>query len=317
MIDFFDRLYTSISNKNKILEKIRYNSALRFILRLFVNIIVPIYFLLTRHNKQYALNGCIKSEGRIIVSLTSFPARIGRIWLVVETILRQTQKPDKIILWLSKEQFHSFDSLPKRLMKQRDRGLEIRIMKGDICSHKKYYYTLQEFPNDYLLTVDDDIFYRSTMVEDMFNRSQSCSMSVISQYSRKMIWTEDKITSYSLWPIIEEETSPNLFSFFGSGGGTLFPPLAMDSDVLNLKLLVSLTPTADDVWLNAMCRLKRTTTTKTSYYTNRLPVLFFSGGSLESINNRMNQNDVQILAVREHYIKIRGVDPFNKFSEQL
>lgn len=315
MIDFLDRLY-SILDKNKILEKIRFYGALHRISRLSANIIVPIYFLLTKHNKQYSLEPYAKSEGRIIVSLTTFPVRIRRIWLVIETLLRQTQKPDKIILWLSKEQFPSFDLLPKRLMKQRDRGLEIRLMDGDIRSHKKYYYTLQEFPNDYMLTVDDDVFYRSTMVEDMSDYSHRYPMSVISQNSRKMQWIEDKIESYSLWPIIKEETSPNLFSFFVQGGGTLFPPFAMDPDVLNLNLSVSLTPIADDVWLNAMCRLKGTKIIKTSYFTNMLPVLYLYNETLESLNCGMKQNDVQLLAVREYYIKNRGVDPFDKSMEQ-
>lgn len=313
MIDFFDRLY-SLPHKNRILVKIRFYGALHRISRLSANIIVPIYFLLTKHNKKHTLETCVKSEGRIIVSLTTFPARIGRIWLVIETLLRQTQKPDKIILWLSNEQFPSFDLLPKRLMKQRNRGLEIRLMDGDIRSHKKYYYTLQEFPNDFMLTVDDDIFYRFTMVEDMSDYSHRYPMSVISQYSRKMQWIDDKIESYSLWPIIKEETSPNLFSFFGSGGGTLFPPFALDQDVLNLNLVMSLTPSSDDVWLNAMCKLKKTMTSKTSYFSNFLPVLYLSNVTLEFVNRV--KKDVQLLAVREYFIKNRGIDPFGKSMEQ-
>jgi hypothetical protein len=313
MIDFFDRLY-SLPHKNKILKKIRYYGALYRISKLSANIIVPIYFLLTNHNKQYTLETCSKREGRIIVSLTTLPARIDRIWLVIETVLRQTQKPDKIILWLSKEQFPSFDLLPKRLMKQRHRGLEIRLMDGDIRSHKKYYYAIQEFSNDYLLLCDDDIFYRSTMIEDMSNYSHRYPLSVISQFSMKMQWKEDKIESYYLWPIIKEETSPNLLSFFGSGGGTLFPPFALDPDVLNLNLLMSLTPSSDDVWLNAMCKLKRTKTIKTSYFSNFLPVLYFSNVTLESVNYVMK--DVQLMAVSEYFIKNRGVDPFGKFMER-
>ena len=316
MIDFFDRLYTAISNRNKYLKKIRYYSILRMFVRLSANIIIPFYFVLTKYKKEYTLEICKKDEARIIVSLTSFPARISRIWLVIESILRQTQKPDKVILWLSKKQFPSFDLLPKKLMDQRKRGLEIRLVDADIGSHKKYYYTLREFPNDYLLTIDDDIFYRSTMVEDLSNYSYRYPLSVISQDSKKILWIEDRLESYSRWSILKEETSPNLLSFFGSGAGTLFPPFAMDSEVLNLNLFMSLTPIADDIWLNAMCRLKRTMTTKTLYFTNQLPVLFSSNLTLDSLNNGMKQNDIQLLAIREYFIKIRGVDPFSKIIVQ-
>ena len=40
-----------------------------------------------------------------IVSLTSFPARINTAHLAINTLLQQTFKPDRIILWLASEQF--------------------------------------------------------------------------------------------------------------------------------------------------------------------------------------------------------------------
>ena len=98
MIQFFNRIYTSIENRNKILEYFKFYSGLRFTTRLLVNIIVPIYFLATKGSKKYSINTSHKNKGKIIVSLTSFPARINRVWIVIETILRQTQKPDMIVL---------------------------------------------------------------------------------------------------------------------------------------------------------------------------------------------------------------------------
>lgn len=224
--------------------------------------------------------------------------------------MRQTKKPDKIILWLSKEQFLSLDLLPKTLLKQKKRGLDIRLVEGNIGSHKKYYYTLQEFPNDYMITIDDDIFYQSTMIENMFNYSIRYPLSVISQYSVKILWIENNLEPYVLWPAIKNEAKPNLYSFFGTGGGTLFPPFSFAEDVLNKDLFMLLAPTADDVWLNAMCRLKNTKITKISYNSNFLPLLNISGQNLNSINNKLNQNDKQLFAVREYFMKNRGVDPF-------
>jgi hypothetical protein len=272
------------------------------------------YFSITSKNKSFSLSGSDKNEGRIIVSLTSFPLRIGRLWLVIETILRQTKKPDKIILWLSKDQFPRLDILPKKLMKQMDRGLEIRLVNEDIRSHKKYYYTLIEFPIDYLLTIDDDILYRSTMVEDLFNYSNINPLSIISQYSREIKWQEGKPKSYALWPIIQKETPPNHYSFFGSGGGTLFPSFCLDSEVLNKDLFMRLAPTADDVWLNAMCRLKGTKIVSTSYYSLNLPVINKSDVTLDSINNGLDLNDVQITSIRNHFKDQRQTDPFQESS---
>ena len=46
-----------------------------------------------------------KRNQKIIVSLTTYPKRIGTIWLTIETLMRQRVKPDEIILWLAQSQF--------------------------------------------------------------------------------------------------------------------------------------------------------------------------------------------------------------------
>jgi len=39
-------------------------------------------------------------QSRIIVSLTTYPARINSVWITVSSLLQQTMKPYKVILWL-------------------------------------------------------------------------------------------------------------------------------------------------------------------------------------------------------------------------
>ena len=81
MINFFDHLYTytAVKNQNKILIKIRIYSLLRFLIRIFTNAALPLYFYITRNNPNYKLLDNSENSGRYIVSLTSFPARIKRV----------------------------------------------------------------------------------------------------------------------------------------------------------------------------------------------------------------------------------------------
>ncbi|MEO6851924.1 MAG: hypothetical protein ABI166_14880, partial [Mucilaginibacter sp.] len=85
--------------------------------------------------------------------------------------MHQTVLPDKIILWLSSDQFSGVLSLPKKLLKLQKRGLEVRFCQGDLRSHKKYFYALQEFPEDFIVTIDDDIIYPTDMLEQLINLS--------------------------------------------------------------------------------------------------------------------------------------------------
>jgi hypothetical protein len=310
MIDFFDKLYSSIISKNTFLDKIRFYSLLRVVIRTTANIILPVYFKLTSNNPNYVLKSTEKTEGRLIVSLTTFPARINRVWLVIETILRQTKKPDMIILWLSKEQFASKESLPKNLLRLQSRGLKVELRDNDLRSHKKYYYTLQEYPDDVMITVDDDVFYRNDLIETLFQYHNAYPHCIISNYAHKMKWINDKLAPYLNWDggIIKECLDDDLF--FGSGGGTLFPTTAFGKEVLDSSVFMSICRNADDVWLNAMCRINDTKIIKTNYYTVILPIQNVNSKDLSS-SNLDSGNDKQIEAVSKYCIEQYGKNPFD------
>lgn len=309
LVDFFDRTYTSIKNRNALLSKLRFYSALRFVVRTTANVILPVYFRFTRRNPAYALLPTDKMEERIIVSLTSFPARIGRVWLVVETLLRQTKKPDMIILWLSKEQFPTKEVLPRKLLDLQERGLRIELRDGDLRSHKKYYYALAEYPDDVLVTVDDDILYKSAMLESLVREAKKQSDCVIANYVHGMTWKTGQLCPYNDWmPTVGYGyNEDNLF--FGSGGGTLFPARILPQAVLYEDVFMSICRSADDVWLNAMVRLNGKKVVKSSYVSSLLPVHNKHNKTLSS-NNLSSGNDVQIAAVRKYCVKHFGKDPF-------
>lgn len=103
---------------------------------------------------------------RIIVSLTSYPERIPTIERVLNCIINQSIKPDKILLYLAEEQFQDKNFMYK-LEKFEEFGLELRWCQEDLGPHKKYFYTMQEFYNDIIITLDDDILYRNTTIETL------------------------------------------------------------------------------------------------------------------------------------------------------
>ena len=58
---------------------------------------------------KFALNQQEKRDKRVIVSLTSYPDRMYDIHYCLYSLLNQTFKPDKIILYLTKEQFPNLE----------------------------------------------------------------------------------------------------------------------------------------------------------------------------------------------------------------
>lgn len=93
MINLANRLYT-IDFKSVLLRKMRIDSLLRVVVRNTFNVLIPLYYMMTRKGRLVET----KRECQLIVSLTSFPLRIGRLWIVIESLLRQQVKPDRVIL---------------------------------------------------------------------------------------------------------------------------------------------------------------------------------------------------------------------------
>ncbi len=302
MIDFFNKIYISLDNSNTLLNCIGAYRIMRFAVRLVANILLPLYFKATVSNSKNRLQPNTRTAGRLIVTLTSFPARINHIWLVIETLLRQTTKPDMIILWLSKKQFpNGTEDLPQSLLNLTKRGLTIRMVDADYRSHKKYYYCLTEFPDDHIITVDDDVFYDTRLVERMQTVHQKHPHAVVTNKAHQMTYTEDgHLKPYTEWNYNSRADS----SLFVIGaGGNLYPAHCMDEMAADIDTAMKCTPTGDDIWLNAMVRLHGTEIIHTSYYfLEQIPVINLHNVTLNT-TNVSSANDIQINKLCDYLIK--------------
>lgn len=254
-----------------------------------------------------------QAHSEVIVSFTSFPARIDKIDRVVKCMLRQTVLPRKIILWLSKDQFgRDHVQIPEKLSLLTGEIFEIRMVDGDIRSHKKYLYSFKEFPDNEILLIDDDIYYPSNMIETLLEGKRKYPDSVICRYGSVMGYnTKGRLAPYNIWwnETNEETSDPNFF--LGTGGGTLVTPSLLYKDTTNIELAWQLCPLADDVWINAMINLSGLEKHKIKSGL-LLQVSELQSVALKYINVTENQNDKQIESVRKYYINNIGVDPFRK-----
>lgn len=301
LIDFYLKAYSSIHSEGLI-------SHLRGLI-----LKVSLWHIpkLLSKQRRYSNN-----NSDVIVSFTSFPARINNVWQVVECMKRQSCKPFKILLWLSKEQFATEKSIPESLRNRVDHVFEIRMVEGDIKSHKKYYYVFKEFPHNKIILIDDDIYYPTDMISNLLAASLLYPNSVICRYGYIIKYNErHEIMPYGKWEA-QYKCYIGYEFFFGSGGGTLVCPNILYKDVCNSDLFLKLTPTADDIWLNAMTKLAGLRTVKVSVG----PIMSFSLGThntLCEINLGNNQNDVQIRNVSSYFKLVNGVDPFALSNNQI
>ena len=207
-------------------------------------------------------NGTDKSSD-IILSLTSHPGRIKVVHLTVKTLLRQTLKPKTVILWLASDQFPGGEKeLPKKLLGLKKYGLEIRFC-DNLYSHKKYYYAMKEYPNNKIITADDDVFYPENLVENLSKLSEKYPNTVCCNWCNRFALDDDgDVYSYEKWSGIDETPVPSIEVFPVGIGGVLYPPGALNSEVLNREAIEETCISADDLWLKAMAVMNRTKAVK-------------------------------------------------------
>jgi len=241
----------------------------------------------------------------IIVSLTTYGKRIHTVHLAIESIMNQTMKANRIILWLD----FSFKNkpLPRTLQLQQKRGLEIRFCK-DIKSYKKLIPTLCEFPDDAIITVDDDMIYEIDLLEHLIMAYQlERSYIYCCRHHRMLLDANKKLLSYNLWkhedPTVNEG---NVMNFPTGGEGILYPPHSLDEEVFNESVFMNICPYADDVWFKAMALKKGTLSKKVRTHdpsgNDSLENLEVQDVGLKRINTEGEcLNDMQIAAVFRRY----------------
>ena len=238
-------------------------------------------------------------KNNLIVSFTSFPARINDVWKVVVSLKNQSMLPEKIILWLSKEQFPSRNSIPQSLLSQEDNLFTIRMVDGDLRSHKKYYYMLREFPKKSFITCDDDVIYDSDMIKRLVDCEAKYPGCIAANQTWKIRFEDDgNVKTYIDWgPVGKPFDNTDLMQV--GIGGVLYPRNSLYKNVVNKDVFMSVIPMADDIWLNCMARLACTPIVQTERNVINMPIINGSP-SLTSENNNQGKNDIQLIALRKY-----------------
>lgn len=313
LLSILTGFYRQLDSKSYIPNPIM--SLLRYVTRKVGNCILPIY--LEKTSRRYSLD-TKKRDRRIIVSFTSFPARIDYVWIIFECLVRQTMKPDEVILYISKEQFSSLDSLPSRLKNQIGRGLTIKLCDDDLRSHKKYHYAFKDYPDDFVVTVDDDIFYEPAMIENLMTTHKRFPKDVIANKTRRIKCdNEGNICNYNSWKYTTSSGGDN-FNIQIGVGGVLYQPRLMYKDILNWDLAKKLCYNADDMWLFAMTKLSGHKVVRSNRTSNmNLGIRCYEQNiRLSSQNVGDNMNDIQINNIASYYTNTLGINPFKEPSKQ-
>jgi hypothetical protein len=145
-------------------------------------------------------------------------------------------RADKIVLWIAND---DLEVLPDKVKAfQAFSGVEI-LGCEDLGPFKKLLPALERFPQAFVVTADDDLFYRrdwlETLVVGYDGRSITC------------LWGTPVRGGKPDWHALAANGPPTNAVIPGSGAGTLFPPCRLHPMVTDAQFSV-LCPSGDDLW---------------------------------------------------------------------
>ena len=249
---------------------------------------------------------------RIIVSLTTFPERIGDVHYAIYSLLNQTLKPDEVILWLAEEQFPDREEdLSQEVLDLVNHGVTIKYTK-DLKSYKKIIPALSEYPEDILVTADDDIFYPPTWLEQLYETYLKNPYTICAHRVHKVALDKrNKILPFAKWCDLIDDESCSILNHPTTGGGILYPPHSLYKDVTRIDLIEALSPTCDESWLWAMSVLNKISTKIVKNPVKRIAKVnvlrdacFGKEVTLSRENWDANKKDEQLNKIVEYYPQI-------------
>lgn len=195
-------------------------------------------------------------ECEIIVSLTSYPARIEKVALCVQSILRQSMSANRVILWLAEEQFPDHN-LPFELSQLVSDKFEIRYC-DDLRSYKKIFYTAQEFCDAIIITADDDTLYPENWLAGLYETSLEYQNMIVCYRAHEIVLDGCGCpVEYVLWNDLSPDMKGPSNNLVAIGvGGILYPRGFFEDVDFNYEIIKKLCPSTDDLWLKAIEMLK-------------------------------------------------------------
>ena len=235
----------------------------------------------------------------VVVSLTSYPPRFSTLHLTLRTLLRQSVRPDRLILWIARE---DIKSLPAKVRNLERDGVEIRQCE-DLRSFKKIIPALEAFPEAIIVTADDDLYYDREWLADLLATVRFGALEVVCHRASRFPTSSLTMPLLSEWvqDVTDfESTKPSRDLVLSSGAGAVFAPRVLHADVLNRLLFNELTPMCDDTWLAWMI-FRTGATIRTSGRPRSLRAWSRTNRGSLYVENQAGRMDIYLSAMAARY----------------
>lgn len=236
----------------------------------------------------------------LVVSMTSFPARLKTVHFAIRSLMEQTCRPAEIHLWLGRDEIPGPSWLPGRLKELIPHGLQVHFVKNTCHQYDKFMHNAALNYDRPFVIVDDDVIYPPNALETLHAGHKLHPHAVVGNRCHWMAVDDDgDLAPYKDWTREVMMDTPHMRLMPTGAGGVLYPPgFVSDLMVTDVRNILRLAPYADDIWLKA-CAMARGIPTyatelsnKGKWYLRYTPTML--EGTLMQTNVERGLNDIQI-----------------------
>jgi hypothetical protein len=182
----------------------------------------------------------------LVLSVTSYPLRFKTLALTMKCLLSQTIAADAVLLWIAEA---DRGVVPTNVLALQRAGLTIAYTQ-DLGSFKKIIPALRRFPNAFIATADDDVYYWPTWLEELVDAYSPAHREILChRVNRIRVGTNGLPLPYMQWDFEYKGSEASPLMFPTGVGGILYPPGHLHPDVLDEATFRALCPSTDDAWL--------------------------------------------------------------------
>ncbi|PPD17304.1 MAG: hypothetical protein CTY27_04135 [Methylotenera sp.] len=200
--------------------------------------------------KNFLSNESLLGNSSVVVSLTSYGARVNTVFYTIESIGRGSIKPKRITLWIQDQ--NVINNLPPSLERLKKRGLEVLLSKN-YGPHTKYYPYVKNYYDAKLplVTADDDIFYPKYWLKYLLDAYKNDS-TIVSCYRAHVVTLNEKqdmVGDFYSWAMCRS-TQPSFLNHATGCSGVIYPPILQKKIAEQGESFMDKCPKADDIWLH-------------------------------------------------------------------
>lgn len=239
-----------------------------------------------------------------IASITTYPARFEYFLEAVRSIDRQTVRSKALVVNIAKEDMLAAEKdLVRRTKFVYSRKIIFQYV-DNLRPANKIIPTAKNFPNDIIVTFDDDILYPNDRVKILMNYHKLFPNNPIAYRTRQVEFKGDKPTSYNSWKLSYHIKGPSPLNFPTSVSGSLYPPGIFPEEFFDTETYKQICYTNDDIWTYFHMLKNRTAFVKAGNEIKPPDIDGSQNTALWRSNVAKGSNDTMIEGMEKRYGKI-------------